>query len=210
MKITGKISLLLTALAVALACAPVAKADIFTYAVSAIDVTYGNTPISGSLTFITTSLGGGYYGITGASGSLGPSVGTPDTIADTNLSYDWLNTAHYNTIYLTAALAAGINVNYDNILNLSGTGPFFDQYGLYITATNGDVLNLYNNPSNVSSFTHYGYNDNIYSVNDEDIGPFSMTPAPEPSTWMLLGSGLFTLAGLAWKSRTRNSSTAMC
>jgi hypothetical protein len=58
MKITGKVSLLLSALAVALACVPVAKADIFSFTVSGIEAS-DNTPISGTLTFTTTSLGGG-------------------------------------------------------------------------------------------------------------------------------------------------------
>jgi hypothetical protein len=52
-----------------------------------------------------------------------------------------------------------------------------------------------------------------YDVGTECYGPCSVSfyldsvtedaspSTPEPSTWMLLASGLFALAGLAWKSR---------
>jgi hypothetical protein len=132
---------------------------------------------------------------------VGPYLQPPEIINDTSLTYDWVNTASYNTIHYTVSLAAGINVNYDNILNLSGPGMLLDQYGLYFMATNGNVINLYVNPENVSSFIHYGYRGGSYSVENEDAGPISLTPTPEPSTWLLMGSGLFALAGLAWKSR---------
>jgi hypothetical protein len=203
MKITGRISLLAIALTVALACASAAKADTFTFTFTGVDVS--DNAVGGTLTLATTSLGGGYYGITGVSGILGPSGGL-DTVNDT-LSYDWDGTANYGVIHYTAA---GTGVEYDNILNLSGAGPIFDSHGLYMpyltttTTPEGPVATIkdiyFYSSGDIYNFEHFKNNavdDNGTFMIASESESSSITP--EPSTWLLLGSGLFALAG--WRGR---------
>jgi hypothetical protein len=105
---------------------------------------------------------------------------------------------------------------FDNILNLAGSGPIFSLYGEFITFGGGTYyINLFYNPDlDISTLNPYpGYSwyavqktgTNTYTTIDAgtfDIDSGPVNPAtPEPSTWMLLGSGLFALTGLALRSR---------
>jgi len=57
----------------------------------------------------------------------------------------------------------------------------------------GDDLNFYYSGGQ-SYFVIVDNQGSGYVVDDSTV-------IPEPSTWLLLGSGLLMLAGLAWKSR---------
>jgi hypothetical protein len=186
MKITGRISLLSIALTAALVCATTARADSYTFSFTGEDTS--DQQVSGTLTLTITPLGGGYYGITGVSGVVGPNGG--EDIINTTMSYDWAGTASYGDIYYTAA---GTGVEYDDILNLSGSGLIFDSYGLYMPTTISTKDVYFYSSDDTYYFEHF--KNNV----EDDSGTFTITP--EPSTWLLLGSGLFALAGLAWKSR---------
>jgi hypothetical protein len=202
MKITGRISLLSIALTAALVCTTTARANTTsgaysgtftftsptTYAFNFNIVQNSGKTANGDLTFTVTSVGGDYYGITGVNGVVNPPGGGPITVNDTGLLYD-------SGGYLTAP--DGL-IQYDNILNLSGSGTIFDQYGLYLTlgggaGAGGDDLNFYYSGGQ-SYFVVVDNQGSGYEVDDSNV-------IPEPSTWMLLGSGFFMLAGLAWKSR---------
>jgi hypothetical protein len=189
MNIIGRNSLLSIALMTALAFTTVARADSYTFAATGVSGVTGDTIIA-TLQFTATSLGGGYYGITGVSGTeYNVTLGGGESQSVTGMSYCYPN------CYLTAA---GTGVKYDNILNLSGTGTIFDQYGVYFAYTTvlfGDEKDLsFQYSSGVGDFAHYR------AGIEDDYGQFTTTP--EPSTWLLLGSGLLGLAGLAMKSRS--------
>ncbi|HME57644.1 MAG TPA: PEP-CTERM sorting domain-containing protein [Terracidiphilus sp.] len=208
MKNTGRISLLSIALLAALACATPARADDFNYDFILTDGSSNTFNLTETIT--ADSLGGGYYGITAVNGTITNVISFPlDGYAEL---YDWTGSGDYgatgNFYSITTYAGNHTYMAYDNILNLSGSGPIFSEYGEYFTfGSETYYVNLfYNPPSDVGPLNPYpGYSWFAVEVTgpstytDVDFGTFTIVP--EPSTWLLLGSGLLMLAGLAWKSR---------
>ena len=217
-RITGRISLLSIALTAALACAPAAKAETFNYDFALTD---GTNSYNVTQTITATSLGGGYYGITNVNGMITAGAGSASLNGSTEL-YDWAGIGNYNilttpntsfysiTTYAINPLDEKTFMAYDNILNLSGAGPIFGDYGEYFTFSGGGgttyYVNLFYNSvvSYLNPYPDYSYfvvqeSADQTTFQDKDFGTFTIEP--EPPTWLLLGSGLFALAGLAWTSR---------
>jgi autotransporter-associated beta strand protein len=165
-----------------------------------IGINNGNTsiPIPGALTFgggtnISFGTNGAYlFAVTDANGPAGTGYGT---------------------------------VNMAGSLTIAG-GPFFIDLFTYDPATNlaGNALNF--NPAIpytwtlVSAGSIAGFNAGSFDINASNFlnstngGLFSVgqsgndltlnfTPVPEPSTWAMMGSGLFALAGAAVRRRRR-------
>jgi hypothetical protein len=230
MKITKRTLLLSIALMTALACATSARATTFNYDFTLTD---GTHTFNVAQTITATPLSGGYYGITNVNGSItyGPTTIPLNGSAEL---YDWAGLGNYNiltipntsfypiTTYAINPQNEKTFMAYDNILNLSGAGPIFGDYGEYFVFEAGGntyYTNLFFNSvvSNLNPYPNYSYyivqqsetsaNPLTYSYTNFDFGTFDIDsgpvnpPTPEPSTWMLLGSGLLMLAGLALKSR---------
>ena len=214
MKITGRISLLSIALLTALACATAARADnTFNYDFMLTD---GTHTYNVAQTITATPLGGGFYGITNVNGTITNGATTIPLDGSTEL-YDWAGLGNYNILTtpntsfysITTYATNKTFMAYDNILNLSGSGPIFGDYGEYFVFEAGGntyYTNLFFNSvvSDLNPYPGYSYfvveqGADKTTYQDVDFGTFTIIP--EPSTWLLLGSGLFMLAGLAWKSR---------
>jgi len=229
-RITVRISLLSFALTAALACATAARAATFNYDFTLTD---GTHTFYVAQTITATPLNGGFYGITNVNGSITYGPTTIPLDGSTEL-YDWAGLGNYNilttpntsfypiTTYSLNPLNEKTFMAYDNILNLSGAGPIFGDYGEYFVFEAGGstyYTNLFFNSvvSYLNPYPNYSYfivqqsetstNPLAYSYTNFDFGTFDIDsgpvnpPIPEPSTWLLLGSGLFVLAGLALKSR---------
>ena len=140
----------------------------------------------------------GAFDLTSGSGTVN---GTAITLYSTGLitagSYQTANFSSppftYNTSY-----------EYDNVVYTSGNGGLaLDEYGLLFSEPD-DHFNPYSEgPGYVYSDdeTLYGYNAPLYTLTLTDLGP-SAPPSsvtPEPSSILLLGTGLLGIAGVVRK-----------
>lgn len=180
----------LFAFAIALAAAPAALADSYTYNLQSSD----NSVMLLSLTFTTAGScagAGQVCGITGISG----------TLTDTN----FLSAPESITSF---APGSGLNITsdglflYDNQINPDGTAPGFG--GSVLDGVGGVVF--YTGGSTPLEVGLSGGGDDIYFLNesedgvtynyafDEELSGTQASPIPEPSTLLLMGSGLMILA----------------
>jgi hypothetical protein len=217
-RITRRISLLSFALTATLTCATAARADDFNYTFTLTD---GTNSYNVTQTITTTPLGGGFYGITNVNGTITNGAATMPLDGSAEL-YDWAGIGNYDILTIPNTSFYSITtyatnktfMAYDNILNLSGTGPIFGDYGEYFVFEAGGhayYVNLFFNSvvSGLNPYPDYSYfvvqeSTDGTTYTDVDFGTFGIdsgpvNPTPEPSTWLLLGSGMFALAGLAWK-----------
>lgn len=153
--------------------------------------TFAGTGISGAGTFTTTdTLVGGYYTITGITGSVTAGMAAPIAIAS-----------------LDAPGSFEVN---DNLL--SPTDPFFDVFGVSFTLANAAAtdVNIYYSTSS-SAYRYYRTNANGNAVGPTALTSFTLTPVaaavPEPASWAMMLGG-FALAGMALRRRqTRTAVT---
>jgi len=201
------------ALAAVLAVAPFAKADSYYLTVSAAGP---NGTVTGSGTISVN--GGGL--ITDANfnfndGSTGSLITSPFSGV---LTYDvlYLNPPSPHTMGFTTTLP-GNSTDYIGFDNLLSSTTIFDWNGILLQLSNGGVLNFFcdgngaywdewvnGNWVTASTTPSAGRTDDI--ILSADLG---ITPAPEPSSMLLLSSGLLGLAGfLFWKVKTGSTQSA--
>lgn len=190
-----KLSLAGLALATALAIAPAASASntqlYFTYTGTPTGSSGGISGVgmSGSGVLNVTPYGGGYfvtggYGIeiNGAAGSL---------VLPTNLPAGNIQNVN-SSLYYDNILMLGSSINDVDNNGIAFTLPGGQLASLWLDG-NGDVLSFYNPALNTW---------NPVSADGYDISMRVIIDTPEPASLLLLGTGLFLLAGLVfWKAK---------
>lgn len=180
-----KLSLTLLAFGTALAITPAAMADSITYNYNFIGLNVAETSVDVALSVTANDAGGGVFDITGVTG----------TVLDTNNGI---------SSPVTALIPGGPGQTtssdglwwYDDLLFPSGSAPgysgsIFDLDGLLIDAGSVEI-NLWGNGGN--NYTLAESKGGTYIQTGETVQLFPNDLAPEPSSLVLLGTGLLGLA----------------
>ena len=187
------------ALAAALAISQAAKAD------DTFNFTYSDGGVYGSGTL--TSAIGNYQGsqvwlITSGTGTFNDGSGSG--------SINLIGNSNYPSSTIVLEANPDNNIVYDDQLSLfNGPNQYLTVAGLYFvfSSTAGDIdLNLYQlggGPGTDGWFEGNGSGDTggTFTITSYDISPDELPPTPEPGSILLLGTGLFVLAGLLLRRR---------
>ena len=93
-------------------------------------------------------------------------------------------------------------VIYDDLLYPELGDGYYLNSGLLFTDANGDVIELWTNPglANDEFAEWISKNDDIYAQ-----GAFLLAPSPEPSSWLLFGTGLLCVVAISYRKASRHA-----
>jgi hypothetical protein len=190
-------------LVAALAIAPAAKADSYSFAINGT----GSTVLSGT-GVITVSSGvitGGTFTFTNA----GTGIAATGSLVTVSGSTGTVYYDDYTTGTITAAGPSSADDDYsrfDNTLTATAS-PYVDEYGILIALSNGAYLDIYS-LDGVDYWGEYDGGTWIPAESDETVS-LTIASTPEPSSLLLLGTGLLSLAGLLfWKAKPKMAKAA--
>ncbi len=156
-------------------------ADTFTFTATGTGVS-----LTATVTGVADPTVSGAFDLTSGSGFLNGSAITLYTPSGTSTSFEDASFGSPEFTYNT-------NYEYDNVLYTSGTGLLLDPYGVLFSEAD-DHFNVYGagDYRYTNDETIYGFSAGLDSVT---VTPVSAV-TPEPSSFLLLGTGLLGAAGM--------------